>query len=119
MYGVTAPTDHIANYKLPIGTKGLLSFWWDMITRGLNTLSKTQIVDLLPWSYKKMIQRWNLKHEVVHVDFFQEWKKLTHTVKWVKWRWLREQIQLWMKKLELWESVYEDQKWTILVVTSS
>lgn len=118
VYGITTPTDQIGNYKLPIATKGLLSFRWTSITDILNTLPQKQIVDLLPWSYKKLIQWWELKHEVLHVDFFQEWKKLTHTVKWVKWRWLRRKIQLWVKRIEVWETIYEDEKWPVLVVVT-
>lgn len=124
MYGLVRPVDQIANYKLPIGTRGLLSFWWTRITQELNALHKTQVVDLLPWSYKKMIQRWELEHQILHVDFFQDGKKLTHAVKWVKWRRLREQIMISAKSeesktknYEVWIYEYEDSKmWKVQVV---
>lgn len=118
MYGLLKPTDQIANYKLPISIKGLLTFWWTQLTQALNILPKTQIIDLLPWSYKKMIQWSELNHEVMHVDFFQNGKKLTHAVKWVKWRWLHTQIQQWIENLETGIYEYHDEKWIISVVIS-
>jgi cytoplasmic iron level regulating protein YaaA (DUF328/UPF0246 family) len=118
MYWILNPTDQIANYKLPIWTKGLMQFWWDTLTKELNLLPKTQIIDLLPWSYKKMVDRKNTEHEVLHVDFLQEWKKLTHAVKGVKWRWLRTQIQQWVTSFKIWEYIFEDEKWRITVSIS-
>lgn len=115
MYWLVYAKDRIANYKLPIWTKWLIQFWGTNITEALNTLPKTQFIDLLPWSYKKMIQRWSLKHEVLQVNFFQDWKKLTHAVKGVKGRRLRSQIMKWVVVYEKGKYIYVDEKWEITV----
>lgn len=48
MYGLVKPQDEIANYKLPIETKGLSHFWKEKITQELNILEADIIIDLLP-----------------------------------------------------------------------
>ncbi len=88
MYGIVSPWDTIWNYKLPIETKWLYAYWGTQITDILNTLKPDIVVNLLPWSYAKMID-WNiLQAHVVHIDFFTEKngerKKMTHGVKKVK-----------------------------------
>ena len=96
MYGILKPQDMISNYKLPIETKWLREFWGDRITRSLNTLEADIIVDLLPNSYKKMIDWKNIIAQIVRIDFYsEEWKKLTHGVKKVKWDCIREICEKW------------------------
>lgn len=88
MYGILKPDDMIGNYKLPIETKGLYSFWGDTITQALNKQWADMIVDFLPNAYKKMIDWKEIDAKVVKVDFFEykngERKKMTHGVKKVK-----------------------------------
>lgn len=94
MYGLLRPQDTIGNYKLPIETKWLVDFWKKKITKTLNELDVDIIVDLLPWSYKKMIDWEKIQARVVQVDFFEEKngekKKLTHSVKKVKGEWIKK-----------------------------
>lgn len=93
MYGLVRPQDEIANYKLPIETKGLSHFWKEKITQTLNESEFDIIVDVLPGSYKKMIDWKKLHKKVVVVDFFEEKdgkkKKMTHGVKTVKGAWIK------------------------------
>ena len=93
MYWLVKPQDIIGNYKLPIETKWLLSFWGDSITKKILSLKPDCIVNLLPLSYQKMIDFTMLDSEVINVNFFNEkgWelKKITHGVKKVKWEWIR------------------------------
>ena len=94
MYGLVRPQDMIWNYKLPIETRWLYTFWWNKITETLNTLNADYIVDLLPNAYKKMIQWEKLCAKIIKIDFFSEknWeiKKMTHGVKKVKWAYLHK-----------------------------
>lgn len=88
LYGMLKANDTISNYKLPIETKGLYSFWWDSITQTLNKIGADYVVDFLPNAYKKMIDFTKLNSNLIQVDFFQykweELKKMTHGVKKVK-----------------------------------
>ena len=88
MYGLLKPHDTIANYKLPIETKWLARFWKENITQTLNDIWGDIIVDLLPESYKKMIDWKLLNASIVQVEFltFKQWKskKMSHGVKTIK-----------------------------------
>lgn len=55
MYGILRPDDMIGNYKLPIETKGLYQFWWDVIPEAIAELQAEYIINLLPLSYAKLI----------------------------------------------------------------
>ena len=91
MYGLLKPMDKIWNYKLPIETKTLSWYWKTEIVKVLNTLDCDYIVDLLPDSYKKMIDLNKLNKKIIEVNFLQEnWKKLTHGVKIIKWKFVNE-----------------------------
>jgi hypothetical protein len=92
MYGLVAPLDTIWNYKLPIETKWLKDFWWESITHELSNIWADIIVDLLPNSYKKVIQWKNIKSKVLSINFYSEkkneLKKITHWVKKIKWEYI-------------------------------
>ena len=94
MYGLLHPQDQIANYKLPIETKELSHFWKEKITQKLNESDAEIIIDLLPWSYKKMIDWKKLNKKVIVIDFFElkdgKKKKMTHGVKTVKGDWIKK-----------------------------
>lgn len=113
MYGIVHPNDHIANYKLPIETKGLAQYRKQLVAEQLNTIETELIVNCLSWSYTAMIDRDNLHARVVHIEFMQKEKgmkkKLTHNVKSVKGRRLRQVCEGRGKKID-WkkcESVYQ------------
>ena len=121
MYGVLKPQDSIWNYKLPIETRWLYTFWKEQnITNTLIDLAETSkltYIDLLPNSYKKMIDRKRLDEiwvKYMPVNFYEnnkgELKKLTHTVKKVKWNWLREICEKQISCVEqLWGIQLEDE----------
>lgn len=92
MYGILSAQDTIGNYKLPVETKWLYKFWWDTITKTLDSLEADYIVDMLPRSYAKMIDWKCLRAQKVRVSFLhnKEWilKKITHGVKKVKWEYI-------------------------------
>ncbi len=71
MYGLLKPQDHIANYKLPIETKGLVLFWKEKITQTLQSLEADIVVDMLPQSYKKMIDFSKLDAEIYEIEFVE------------------------------------------------
>lgn len=103
MYGILKPTDKIGNYKLPIETKWLINFWWDKITKELNNLNVNLIIDFLPNSYKKMINKKLLNKKIIEVNFFynKTWKKLTHWVKKIKWEYIKKICENnWIEKLD-------------------
>jgi len=86
MYWLIKPRDYIANYKLPVDTKWLRLFWWEKLTQKLQW--EDFIIDLLPLAHKKYINFQFLEthwSHIVHCDFFDWEKKLTHWVKWAKW----------------------------------
>ena len=82
MYGMVQALDTIWNYKLPIETKWLYAFWWNKITDTLRKLNPDIIINLLPWSYAKMIHFSKLDAQIVEVNFYKpDWKKMSHGVK--------------------------------------
>lgn len=86
MYWLLKPLDIIWNYKLPIETKWLVNYWKDIITNTLNDLDDCIIIDLLPLSYKKVIDKNRLNKKIIEVDFIkkQDRKKISHWVKKIK-----------------------------------
>lgn len=100
LYGLLAPKDLIANYKLPIETKALRQFRWTQLTDALNSLTVDIIVDLLPLSYKKVIDFSSLKAKVISIDFLKvnkkwEKKKLTHGIKTIKGKRIHDVCEKW------------------------
>ncbi len=101
MYWILKPLDRIWNYKLPIETKWLYSFWWDKIVSSINDLKVDYVVNLLPISYSKMILWVNKKQEVIfndkrkfkviNINFLKsDGKKISHWVKKIKWEWIKK-----------------------------
>jgi len=92
MYWLIRPLDSIWNYKLPIETKWLKDFWWESLTHELNNIWADIIIDLLPNSYKKVIQWNNITSKVLSINFYSEkkneLKKITHWVKKIKWEYI-------------------------------
>ena len=88
MYGLVKAQDVISNYKLPIETKGLIWYWWKSITKQIQTLQADLVIDLLPNSYKKMIDWKALATKIIHIEFMHtknnQRKKMAHGVKIVK-----------------------------------
>jgi len=107
MYGIVRPLDMIWNYKLPIETKWLYSFWWDQITHALNDSKADYIIDMLPWSYAKMIQWKDIDTQIIRINFLhkKDWelKKITHWVKKVKGEYIKNICENW--EGVLWEKV--------------
>ncbi len=124
MYGILRPQDMIGNYKLPIEAKGLCKFWWEQITRKLNDMKADYIVDLLPNSYKKMIQWEELDPKVLQIDFFTnktgELKKMTHGVKKVKGEYIKSICEAGIDMIEdfSWDVTENSEKKIILQVVS-
>jgi len=104
MYGIVQPKDHIANYKLPIETKWLYNFWWEKITQTLQEIWADVIVDLLPNSYKKMIDFSLLSAEIYEIDFVEnidgKTQKISHWVKKIKWEFIKNICENWELKIE-------------------
>ena len=94
MYWMVKPNDIIWNYKLPIETRWLYNFWWDIIAQKINFLKPDFVVNLLPKSYFKMLQSHNLNSKVININFLTEknWKivNMAHWVKKVKGEWIKE-----------------------------
>ena len=91
MYGLLKPMDKIWNYKLPIETKTLSKYWISEITKKLNDLELDYIVDLLPDSYKKMINFNEINTKVIRLNFIKKKrKKVSHGVKKIKWEWIKD-----------------------------
>lgn len=88
MYGLLHPLDQIKNYKLPIEARWLADFWKKKIYIQLNALQADIIIDMLPQSYKKMIDWKKLDAKILRIEFFQGWKKLSHGVKKIKWQYI-------------------------------
>jgi cytoplasmic iron level regulating protein YaaA (DUF328/UPF0246 family) len=110
MYWILKPNDKIGNYKLPIETKWVLDFWWDKITKALNKIEADLIVDFLPDSYKKMINKKILKKKLIEVNFLDKetWEKLWHNSKSIKWEFIRKICEGWfinfsMEEFENWK----------------
>jgi len=93
LYGLLSPQDLIANYKLPAEAKWVIWYWKDILPQVLNKLEGDVIVDLLPGSYKKMIDWTQVKAQRVEIEFLtlKNWKtqKLAHGVKKVKWEYIK------------------------------
>jgi cytoplasmic iron level regulating protein YaaA (DUF328/UPF0246 family) len=90
MYGILSPQDCIANYKLPV-TTSLKHFWKKDLTAYLQQIENQLIIDLLPQSYRGMIDRKQLDAHVVQVQWIKpDGHKLSHGVKGVKGRWLHQ-----------------------------
>lgn len=96
MYWLLKPTDFIWNYKLPIETKWLSSYWKEKITEILIKQNLDYIIDLLPDSYKKMIDYKKLSN-IIKVNFLttKNWKiqKISHWVKVIKWKFIKQICQ--------------------------
>lgn len=90
MYGIASPTDQIANYKLPV-TTALARYRKQTLTDHINSIEAELIIDLLPWSYRNMIDR---KQICAHVSTVErrkpDGKKISHGVKGIKGRWLHD-----------------------------
>ena len=103
MYWVVNPLDKIGNYKLPVETKWLYDFWWDLISNELINQNPDYIVNLLPISYWKLIWFWTWPKQrkkleliteawikVININFLKpDWKKISHWVKKIKWEWIK------------------------------
>ena len=104
MYGIVKPLDKIWNYKLPIETKELYKFWWDIIPEKIAELKVDYIVNLLPISYAKLIglgapcnrhkKKLNSildsKAKIINVNFLKpDGKKISHGVKKIKGEWIK------------------------------
>lgn len=108
MFGILKPQDLICNYKLPIETKGLYRFWWDTITQRLNERGVDIIIDLLPNSYKKMLNWKNLNAKVLQIEFLQnkegKIKKMTHGVKKIKGEYIKNICENWFTDIpDFWD----------------
>lgn len=106
MYGIVSPLDHIWNYKLPIESKWLYTFWGDKIAEKIAKLNPDIVVNLLPLSYSKLIWIWKCsklkkirdkylweKTKIININFFQKkaWNivKISHWVKKYRWELLK------------------------------
>lgn len=92
MYGIVQSQDMIGDYKLPIETKGLYRFWWDILSHELENLDADYIVNMLPGAYSKMLDFKKISAKIIQIDFMHEkqgvLKKMTHGVKKVKWEYI-------------------------------
>lgn len=98
MYALLKPKDEIWNYKLPISTKWLYDFWENKIFEKIISEKPDFIVNFLPKDYEKVL---NLKKnkeileekniKFVNVNFLKNnWKKISHWVKVIKWKFINE-----------------------------
>ena len=105
MYWLVKPQDKIGNYKLPIETKWLYDYWSLDIAKKISLLDYDVIVNLLPISYAKLLWLWTncSKHrkkldiitnswkKVININFLKDdWKKISHWVKKIKWEWIKD-----------------------------
>jgi hypothetical protein len=96
MHGLVHPQDQIADYKLPIDICWLAAYWRPHMTQILNQIESNLIIDLLPLSYRKMIDRSKIDARIVKIDFYNtQGDKYTHGVKWVRGRRLKDICKLW------------------------
>lgn len=103
MYWVVKPLDKIGNYKLPIETKWLYDFWWDILVEKIIDIKPDYIVNLLPISYMRLLWLANCKKhiykrelilkswiKIININFLKEdWNKISHWVKKIKWEWIK------------------------------
>lgn len=98
LYGILRPKDMIANYKLPIETKGLYDFWGTKIVEKIQEINPEYIVNLLPISYAKLIGIGTKKlgenplgnTKIININFLKpDGKKISHGVKKIKWAWIK------------------------------
>jgi uncharacterized protein len=94
LFGVLRPYDRIPNYKLPIEAKWLAAYWKPKVTKLLASMKDDVVfVDLLPLSYRKMVD-WEKVGRYVTIDFVDtERNRLWHDVKPVKGKWLRNAME--------------------------
>ena len=99
MYWLVRPLDKIGNYKLPIETKRLYSFWWEKIVDKLIGIKPDYIVNLLPMSYAKMaiVGKWKEKKlsdnwiKIININFLKlDGNKVAHGVKKLRWEWIKK-----------------------------
>lgn len=101
MWWLLSPRDLIPNYKLPITSRWLYSFRSTTLSETLLSYCQKNkiatVIDIMSGPYKRLFHSSNFIHHGINwmeVNFLHEknWviKKMTHWVKWVKWRWLRE-----------------------------
>lgn len=98
MYGILRPQDLIANYKLPIETRGLYQFWGEKIIDEIISLKPQKIYNLLPWSYEKLLCLKKREKsltaegiEIIKPDFSTfAGEKLTHNTKILRWERIRQ-----------------------------
>jgi cytoplasmic iron level regulating protein YaaA (DUF328/UPF0246 family) len=77
LYGILRPLDHIAPYRLEMGTqisvdghKGLYAFWQEKITSHIaKEFEGMPIVNLASGEYSKVLNRKKLTNEIVEVTF--------------------------------------------------
>ena len=102
MYWLLKPKDIIWNYKLPIETKWLYDYWWASIADKIIEKNPSCLINLLPISYGKLFWIWQKtkKHildkfidnwiKIININFLKnDWKKLSHGVKKIKWEWIK------------------------------
>lgn len=122
MYGLVKPDDMIANYKLPISTKGLYKFWGDSITQAIIEMKPDRVVSLLPQAYARVIDFDRLDAEVIRIAFMKYKEgslvNMAHGVKKVKWEWIKnicENSMLDYTQFK-WDIVKNDHEITIQII---
>ncbi|MFZ4462081.1 MAG: peroxide stress protein YaaA [Patescibacteria group bacterium] len=84
LFGLVKASDQIPNYKLPIEAHGLVTFWKEKITRELAAMEDVIFIDLLPLSYRKMID-WHVIPHYLTVEFVDVANdRIGHGVKGIK-----------------------------------
>ena len=130
MYGIVKPLDKIWNYKLPIETKWLYQFWWNIIPEKIAELKVDYVVNLLPISYAKLIglgtpcnrhkKKINTilesKTKIININFLKpDGKKISHGVKKIKGEWIKDICEKLSCHSELdTESIYKAFWWEIV-----
>lgn len=95
-YGIVKGKDLIANYKLPASTKWLYDFWGDKIFTKIFEEKPDYIVNLLSGDYEKFFKFSKNTEKfgnakVVNINFLKEnGQKISHWVKPIKWRFIKE-----------------------------
>jgi len=130
MYWLVKPQDKIGNYKLPIETKWLYDYWSLDIAKKISLLEYDVVVNLLPISYAKLLWLWTKSSKykenldiiiqswkkVVNINFLKDdWNKVSHWVKKIKWEWIKNICEnsiddiknfSW-EIIKLWENFYD------------